>query len=183
MAHRIGMPLSVSGVRQAQRELRRYRDDLQKKCEVFIERLAEKGIAVASQNVGGYGKYIIFSTHTTPQRHGYSGVMMATQTGIITSEWRTADGSIKSADVSPLLMIEFGSGLAGMEHPRAHIFGMGTGTFPGQTHAEDPEGWWYMDVAGEWHHSYGIAPELPVYKAAMEMRRELVATAREVFGA
>ena len=62
-------------------------------------------------------------------------------------------------------MIEFGSGLRA-QNPK-NIPGVGTGTFPGQTHASDPNGWWYMDLEGNWNHSYGITPQMPMYKASI----------------
>ena len=59
---------------------------------------------------------------------------------------------------------------------------MGTGTFPGQTHAEDPEGWWYQTLDGVWHHSKGIAPTMPMAKAQAEIYDQIASVAREVFG-
>lgn len=149
------------------------------KCELLIRRLAEKGIQTAQKQAGEYGKYISFTMQTDQNRDGCSGVMLATNTGIVKSEWQTKEG-IKSADISPLLMVEFGSGLRA-ENPM-NVPGVGTGTFPGQTHAKDPQGWWYLDLNGEWHHSYGIFPRAPMYKAAMEMQDIVVQTAKEVFG-
>ena len=109
--------------------------------------------------------------------------MAATNTGIIKSQWLQKDGSVSEADVSPILMAEFGSGLRAnnakgkqMDPP------MGTGTFPDQTHAEDPNGWWYKDLNEVWHHSYGVTPTMPVWKAYMEMYDLIESTAKEVFG-
>lgn len=180
MSRKIKVTLSPSSFRAAAREVQKYRDGLQAKCQTFVERLAEVGIQTAAQNAGSYGKYITFAVETTPEQNGVKAVMAATNTGIIRSEWRTKDG-VKTADVSPLLMAEFGSGLKA-NNPKAGELGMGTGTFPGQTHAEDPEGWWWMDLDGNWHHSSGVAPTMPMFKAAQEMERNLMKIAREVFG-
>lgn len=180
MSRKIKVTLSPGSFRAAAREVQKYRDGLQAKCQTFVEQLAEIGIQTAAQNTGSYGKYITFSVETTPEQNGVKAVMVATNTGIIRSEWRTKDG-VKSADVSPLLMAEFGSGLKA-NNPKAGELGMGTGTFPGQTHAEDPEGWWWMDLDGKWHHSSGVAPTMPMFKAAQEMERNLMKIAREVFG-
>lgn len=180
MAKRIKATLSQSSLRQAQQEIQRYKQEMLVKCRTVAERLCEAGIRVATENLGGYGKYVTFSTEITPQKSGIKAVLMATNTGLIKSEWRTRDGE-KSADVSPLLMAEFGSGLRA-NNPNASKFGMGTGTFPGQTHAENPEGWWYMDLEGEWHHSYGVTPTMPMYKASKEMMDNVTKIVREVFG-
>lgn len=172
-------------------QLRAYQNSLQSKCEAFVQALAQKGIAAGeialggadedAERHGGYGKYITFSVETNPDRYGVKAVLAATNTGIIKSEWRQADGSVSEADVSPILMAEFGSGLRA-NNERAGEFGMGTGTFPGQTHAEDPTGWWYMDLDDQWHHSYGVTPSMPMANAFRSMFDAIAETAKEVFG-
>ena len=175
------MNLSVASVRKTQKELLKYRNDLQAKCEKLVQALANKGILVAEQNVGEYGKYILFEVQTEPEKLGAKALLIASNTGLIRSEWRTQDG-VREADVSPLLMAEFGSGLRANNSEAADRLGMGTGTFPEQTHAEDPSGWWYMDLSGEWHHSYGIRPSMPMTMALSEIIDQISDTAREVFG-
>ena len=172
--------LSVDGIESLKRQLLDYKQSLNGKCQLFIQRLAQEGITVAQQNVGGFGKYITFSTAITQSSvNGCKGVMLATNTGIITSQWLTQEGE-KSADVSPLLMVEFGSGLRA-KNPK-NVPGVGTGTFPGQTHATNPNGWWYKDLDGVWHHSYGMTPKMPMYMASIEMHKKITKVAREVFG-
>ena len=58
---------------------------------------------------------------------------------------------------------------------------MGVGTFPDQTHAFQDQGWYYMDVSGEWHHSYGVKATMPMYNADIEMILNLRKIAKEVF--
>lgn len=186
MSKKITATLSISSIRAAQKALQEYRDSLAKKCELFVEKLSEFGISTGKTRLASssgteereMAQYVTFSTSLEPTRHGAKAVMIATS-GIIKSEWRTADGT-KSSDVSPMLMVEFGSGLrANNEHGGKH--GMGQGTFPGQTHAFDQEGWWYQSLDGEWHHSYGISPAMPMYHASMEMRENIMRIANEVF--
>lgn len=178
-AMKISVDLSTSGIRKAQRQLRLYQKALLAKCEEFVLKLSAKGISAAKMNISdGYRRYVVFHTETNVIDYGATAIMLATQTGVITSEWRVKGGT-KTADVSPLLMAEFGAGLR--SNSRAEKYGMGTGTFPGQTHAEDPDGWWYMTLDGEWHHSYGITPTMPMYHAYLEMFDKIYETAREVF--
>lgn len=177
----ISISLSSRSVKRAMRELQAYQKELVAKCEIFVQRLAEHGIVVAQNNVGGFGSYISFTIETNKEQYGAKAILAATNTGVIHSEWIQADGSVSEADVSPVLMVEFGSGLLA-NNPRADELGYGTGTFPGQTHAEDPSGWWYMDTDGEWHHSFGIAPDMPMYKAASWMISIIDTVAKEVFG-
>lgn len=179
MSKKIKINLSTSSIQSAIKEIKQYQFDLNKKCELFVKRLAECGIQVAQSRTGSFGKYITFSSKAEGNANGCKAIMIATNTGIIHSEWRTIDG-VKSADVSPLLMCEFGSGLQA-QNPM-NIPGVGTGTFPGQTHAEDPNGWWYMDLDGKWHHSKGITPKMPMYYAAMKMQENVIKIAKETFG-
>lgn len=171
--------LSVSGIRNLQKQLRDYEKELVSKCERLVRELSETGIETAKQNTGSFGHYITFSVKTEPNKDGCTGLMLATETGKIISKWKTKDG-IKTADVSPLLMVEFGSGWRA-ENPM-NVPGVGQGTFPDQTHAFDREGWYWTDINGELHHSYGITPKMPMYKASLEMQKTVVEKAREVFG-
>ena len=178
MPKTITMTLSKSSIQNAIKELRQYQNDLNRKCEEFCRRLAELGIQTAKENTGNFGKYISFTYEVKDRTKGCKAVMVATNTGIIHSEWQTKDG-VKSADVSPILMCEFGSGLK--DEKTKGITGVGTGTFPGQIHAEDPNGWYWMDLDGEWHHSYGVTPKMPMYHASIEMILNIQKIAREVF--
>lgn len=176
---RLKADLSVSSIRQLQQDLEQYNKDLVNRCQEFVRRLAESGIEVAKQNTGNFGHYIVFSVKTEPNDSGCKGVLLATETGKIISQWQTKDG-IKSADVSPLLMVEFGSGWRA-ENPM-DVPGVGQGTFPGQTHAFDKEGWYWTDIDGNLHHSYGITPQTPMYKASLEMQNRIIEVAQDVFG-
>lgn len=170
--------LSVSSLKQLQKELTAYRDSLPEKCKRLVIALSEAGIAVAKQNTGNYGKYITFSTKTEPQKDGCKAIMLASQTGKITSAWKTS-GGIKTADVSPLLMVEFGSGWKA-ENPM-QVPGVGQGTFPEQIHAYDKEGWYWIGLDDKLYHSYGISPKQPMYKASLEIQRIVVEKAKEIF--
>ena len=183
MARTYTLNLSVSSINKLADDFEAYRNGLPDKCRKLVTKLSLLGIRTAQQNVGKFGKYIVFSMGI---RDGFQrgarckGVLVATNNGIIRSEWLQKDGSVSTADVSPLLMVEFGSGLRA-DNTRAREFGMGTGTFPGQTHAEDPGGWWYMDLDGKWHHSRGIEPSRPMFEAAKEMYNAIQRTASDVF--
>ena len=69
------------------------------------------------------------------------------------------------------------------QNPMAGQFKMGLGTYPGQTHAYQEEGWWYTDPeTNESKHSRGNAPYMPMYKADVEILRNINTIAKEVFG-
>ena len=172
--------LSVNGIGKLKRDLLNYKSvTLRDLILKYVTELAKEGVSIGQQNVGGFGKYITFSIQTDVTKDGCRALMLATETGKIISSWQTADG-IKTAEVSPLLMAEFGSGW-GAENPM-NVPGVGQGTFPGQTHAFDKEGWYWMDLDGNWNYSKGIKAKMPMYKASQQIQRIAKSKAREVFG-
>lgn len=185
MSRKITFGLSVSSVRQAQKQLADYKNSLQRRCREFVKRLSEQGIDVAKVNLHSeYKSFIAFTTELDPIEDGYRALMIATNTGLVRRQWRTNNNAtgIETADVSPLMMSEFGSG-AKADNARGAQFGMGTGTFPGQKHANDPGGWYWQDLNYEWHQSDGEEPTMPMYHAYDAMLNAIVRTAKEVFGA
>lgn len=171
--------LSVKGIEKLKKDLLNYKEITLKNLLLeYVTKLAKEGITVGEQNVGGFGKYITFSIQTDVTKDGCRALMLATETGKIISSWQTADG-IKTAEVSPLLMAEFGSGW-GAENPMK-IEGVGQGTFPNQTHAFDKEGWYWIDLDGNLNYSRGITAKMPMYKASQHIQKIALSKAREVF--
>lgn len=179
MKKTININLSESSIQNAIKELQDYKQSILNKSKQLVSELADEGIIVAKSNVGNFGKYITFTKTITESQNGCTAIILATETGQIISQWKTSDG-IKSADVSPLLMAEFGSGFKA-QNPLNNPKG-GQGTFPGQTHAFDKEGWYWIDLNNELHHSYGITPTMPIYKTYKYLEEEIMSKAKEVFG-
>ena len=130
------------------------------------------------------------------QDHVWSGETIGSLTAEI-GENRTFKASSMDTFLvymeSPAAMfVEFGAGVIyGAGHPFAAELGMGPGTFPGQTHAFNPNGWWFKtddpklatktDRYGYyWHHSYGNPPHMPMYHAARAVVRKAPQVAAEV---
>lgn len=180
MAKKISFGLSVSEVQNAIKEIKSYQNDLNRKCEELCRRLTVEGIQIAQSHIGssGFGKCIHLGSEITPQKVGCKAIFYMEDTTKIKSDWQTKDG-VKSAEVSPSLMLEFGSGQKA-QNP-ANIAGVGTGTFPGGKHGNEP-GWYYMDLDGVWHYSTGISPKMPMYYAGKELREKVLIISREVFG-
>lgn len=179
--------LSTKSIDSLIKELKSYKAGLQTKCHEFVVRLAECGISAAYVSVGEeFGKYITFRSVDT----FFNGRAVAIIEGSSPSLWRFwlgEDGRVKSAEINPLLIEEFGSGskasdASGKENAEiAKKLGMGRGSFPDQTHAFQDE-WWWKDLDGEWHSSSGTEPSMPMFKASLEMRVHIKRIAREVFG-
>lgn len=176
---KLSFGLSVKEVQNAIKEIKAYQNDLNRKCEELCRRLTAEGVQIAQVHIGssGFGKYIHLSSEITPQQAGCKAIFYMEDTTKIKSEWQTKE-SVRSAEISPALMLEFGSGLKA-ENP-ANIPGVGTGTFPGGKHSNEP-GWYYMDLEGNWHYSTGVSPKMPMYHAGKELREKVVSIAKEVF--
>ena len=163
-------------LREAIKQIEAYRDDLPRKCQEICRRLAEEGVRVADAAINSVpiGKTITLTTDINPSRMGCKAIMKMTG-----RETRTEDGRI----FYTALAIEFGAGIRynPKANPKSSEFGMGVGTFPGQTHAEDMSGWWYLGNDGEWRHSYGVKASMPIYSASKEIRQKADAIIKEVF--
>ena len=171
--------LSVSEINKLIKDLENYKRQLPKKCEEYVRQLAEVGIEVAQARIGEspLGKYVSLQTKISEEQAGCKAILIAT-------------GEIKKSEgYSPfntLLAIEFGAGIhfnAGNENPKADDLGFGVGTFPGQLHAFQDEGWYYWDdTAKKWRHSYGVKATMPMYNASVEIAQKAKKVAKVVFG-
>ena len=172
--------LSVKGIEQLKKDLLDYKNNtLPNLLKQYVEALAKEGISVGEQNVGGFGKYITFSIQTEVSKDGCKALLLASENGKIISSWKSY-GEIKTAEVSPLLMAEFGSGW-GAENPM-QIPDVGQGTFPGQTHAFDKEGWYWIDEDDNLNYSKGITAKMTMYKASIRIQEIAIKKAKEIFG-
>jgi hypothetical protein len=168
VAKKISMTLSRSSINDAINELKAYKKELINKNEIFVRRLAELGIKVIDMRV--------------QQSLGDSDDAKS-------SVYVDSVGKITSAELhltgSDVLFIEFGAGIyynTPGQHPLEDKFGMGVGTYPGQTHAFD-DYWFYTDEQGNTGQiSYGTQATMPMYSASIEMYQEVTRIAREVFG-
>lgn len=169
--------LSISGIKQLQKDLEKYRDSLTYKCKLLAEKLAKAGIKVAETKIdeSPLGKYVTIKTEITEEKAGCSAILIAT-------------GAVKESEgyapFNTLLAIEFGAGIHYNKtpNPNADKFGMGVGTFPGQIHAFE-DGWYYWDdKEKEWRYTHGVKATMPMYNASTEIQQNIVEAAKKVFG-
>lgn len=179
MSRKIPVQLSVSGLNDLKRQLLQYKDELPMKCEKLVSRLLQSAVAVSQARISEspLGKYVTITTDISADKMGCKGILLA-------------KGAVKEqegyAPFSILLAIEFGAGIHFNPTPNPLIsseFPYGVGTYPGQVHAFQSEGWMYWDEkAQEWRHTYGVKATMPLYNADMEIIQNVVKSAREVFG-
>ena len=146
--------------------------------------MADLGVYAGQTTIGNFGRFVTFSRYTD----GLGVVVVAQEMSVINASWLRGNQQI-DAEVSPLLMAEFGAG------PHAIVWEgvnnntdtlsdgtrIGRGTFPDQTHAFESS-WWYMDLNKQWHQASGVKPTRPMHNAMLEIIAQVNATAREVFG-
>lgn len=155
--------LTVSDLDRLIRDVRGRERWLRERTAVLVQRLAELGAENAR-----------ISFAAAP----YDGVKDCT----VTAEPRGENVWAVKADGETVLFIEFGAGItyANPQHPEAGINGMGVGTYPGQTHAFDPNGWYIPKSAGG-GHTYGNPASMPMYNAVKYLEQNLQQIVQEVF--
>lgn len=174
---KLTMTLDTNSIKNVIDELEKYRLTLEAKSEELVNRLLDEGIKVAYQHVGRYAGYVEF-TKDVQGGQQCVGVLTGKDTQPFISTWKVKGGE-RVAEVSGILMSEFGSGW--LANVIWNVSGVGQGTFPGQTHAFDPQGWYWTDQDGVKHHSKGEQPHYPMYFADMTMLSQIDSIAREVF--
>lgn len=176
---KINVSLTTKGsIEKAIRALEDYKKKIIRKLETFVLRLMDAGIESGIANSGQYKGMIVFQKEIDSNDDGVDGVLIATDGQKVIREWRY-NGGTRVAEVSPMLMAEFGSGW--LSKVLDNVEGVGQGTFPGQTHAFDKDGWWWETPDGEKHHSIGEAPTYPLHSALFTMMFEVDRIAKEVF--
>lgn len=169
--------LSVKGLENLKNELKNYKREIEKNTEILISRLLQSGVAVSQSKISEspLGKYVTVTTNISSDNMGCKGVLLA-------------KGAVKEQDgyapFSILLAIEFGAGVHFNPTPNPIIsseFPYGVGTFPGQTHAYQ-DTWFYWDEnTKEWKPTHGVKATMPMYNADMEIIKNVVKFAKEVF--
>ena len=168
----ITLRLNDASIAAAIKEIKAYAKKVESAGEKIAKELSDRGYAVA---------YGVMSGHV------FSGETLASLEVVKEAPNRY----ILRADSTAILFFEFGAGVRyGGGHPWDDDFGFGPGTYPGNGHWDDPEGWWFPtddprlairhDKDGQgWGHSYGNKPYMPFYKADKQMRADILEVAKE----
>lgn len=168
--------ISLNNLDKLVQLLENYESELDEKAKRFCQELADVGIRTAQSNTGEWNGFIFFEKQDTE-----NGTIIIASDIEVLKVWYT-DKELtneRSYPVHPLLLAEFGSGW--FADNKWDIGGVGQGTMPGQTHANDPNGWYWYDEAGIKHHSKGELPTYPLYRATIEMMLQIQTVARKVF--
>ena len=155
-------------------------DELYVKADMMVRLLADYGIRVAEYSV--YDEFrphidFVYEPLSTSTDYRVDGQLVGRDNSVIHRVWYSRLGAFSGeADVSPILMSEFGAGPYALQGHR--------GTFPNQRNAFKSEWFWY-DVSGKKHSSeedYKMIATQPMYHAFIEMVQKADMVARQVFG-
>lgn len=170
--------LSISSIRNLQRELEKYRDSLVYKCELFAKRLAESGIPVIDKNMAKAAFTVDekgIQSGADPQHYTYVKINTF-------GNYARADLIVEGAE---LLFIEFGAGVyyngatGSSPHPKGGEFGYVIGSY-GKGHGAQKI-WGYYNEGGELVLTHGVEAAMPMHRASLEILENVVKIAREVF--
>ena len=177
MALRIyNVELSSSSINQAIKNLRAYQRDLNKRTRLFLDKLADCGIDVIESVIAQIppdelhdGYILVQDPKKTLKKNQNGGYQMAIK--------------LSGEDV---LFIEFSAGVTfgSANYPLPVGNKYGALTYPGQTHASQPYGWFYTDegTGRTSVHTYGNRAYMPMYHATVAMAMNVWMTAMMTFG-
>lgn len=154
----------TSNVDKVLKQVRQYRDELQNKMRLFLEKLG--GIGVNTANV----------RFSTARYDGDNDV-------IVDFQWLDENKLVVSATGKAVTFIEFGSGIMADFTDYAMQYGYGPGSWSdnealgGKHHWQDLNGWYYEHGK----KTIGNPPARAMYDAGKEMRNRIAEIAREVW--
>ena len=152
------------------KQMRAYQESFTKKVQILIDRLAKEGLQVIQTTME--------SIPDEEKGSYYTEIINNSQGDVIGVAIRLTGDKV--------LFIEFSAGITyGTPkggYPLDSGKQYGVGTYPGQTHAESPYGWWWVDEQGNKHHSYGNRAYMPMYHAEQAIIMQIREVAKDVFG-
>lgn len=159
--------LNEKSIQSAIDELNKYKENLIRKNKIFVDKLAEIGLNVVQ---------VTMESIPDEEKGSYYTETINNSSGDIVGVAIRLTGE-------NVLFIEFSAGITyGTDtYPLPSGEPYGVGTYPGQTHAYDPNGWWYTDKSGQKHHSYGNRAYMPMYHAEEAIVLAVHSVAKEVF--
>lgn len=158
--------LSVKGIEKLKEELINYRDNtLQKKLDLFVERLALEGVIIAKTKIAEKDAVYTGELYNSMNLRRGDAIYNGSQWIVFTDcEWAP--------------YVEFGTGIIGMENPHPNP-SLASWKYDVNEHGE--KGWFYFKD-GEWHWTKGLPSRPFMYETARDLPSTVTRIAREVFG-
>lgn len=167
--------LSISSIRNLQKELEKYKDSLTFKCRELAERLSERGVEIARVQIADldaiFTGELIQSLHSEYKGSTPYGAIFAVVT-----------------DSKHAAFVCFGTGQRGEDKPYPYPLPEGVswdynvGKTIRQNAVTGRYFWFYPGRDGKWHYTEGMPARPFLYLTSMELIREVPKIAKEVFG-
>lgn len=161
----ITVEMNSQSINDAIIELRKMEQEFMRKFDIFVSALTNDSIAIARTHIQtGAGNEREANVYYQVDRSGEITTATIWMTG---RDW---------------VFVEFGAGIYynPADPPHAANYGLGVGTYPGQTHAFD-NGWWYTDGNGLSQYTHGTEGTAPMYHAAENIRNNAIKKALQIF--
>lgn len=157
--------LSISSIKQLQKDLEKYKSDITYKAQLLAEKLAERGVEIARVRVAEYDA-IYTGELLASINYEYGGVIKDGAKWIVYTDCPWAP------------FVEFGTGIVGANspHPNTSIVGW---KYDVNEHGE--KGWFYFKD-GKWHWTKGMPSRPFMFETSMQLMKEITKVAKEVFG-
>lgn len=166
--------LSVSSIRQLQKELEKYKADIIYKCQLLAEKLAERGVEIARVRVAELDA--IFTGELIQSLHSEYGE--STKTGaifyIVTDSQHAAFvefGTLGNIGGKAEYPYPFPDGIEWNYGSGKHIIQLSNGEY----------GWFYKGDDGKVYWSSGMSARPFMYQTSMQLYQEVEKIAKEVF--
>lgn len=155
--------LSEKELSQAIKQVEQYKKDLNKKCQLLVQALTDRGVEIAKINVQSLGAY-----YTGELENSIDGYFSpSTGVGIIYA------GSFYA------VYVEFGTGIQGDRFSHALAGKLGY-VYDINNHGDN--GWIYFNEKdGKYHWTTGMPSRPFMYMTAMELEKKCEEIAKEVF--
>ena len=164
--------LSVSSIRQLQKNLEKYKDGLTYKATLLAERLSERGVEIARVQIADldaiFTGELIQSLHSEYKGSTPYGAIFAVVT-----------------DSEHAAFVCFGTGIVGKESPYPYELpeGVTWDYASGKTIRQLADGryGWLYPRDGKWYFTEGMPSRPFLHNTAMELREIVEKTAKEIF--
>ena len=169
---KIAVRLDPKSVAEAIEELNQYKQDIEKKVTLLMQRLTDLGAEVARVKIVSMGAY-------------YSGELLSGVEGYFSPSLNVGFVRVTSDHVA---FVEFGTGVVGQANPHkngeylskaAWQYATGPKIFTTQ---DGRVGWIYPTDDGGFRFTEGMESRPFMYETALEIQREFPRIAKEVFG-
>ena len=166
--------LSISSIRNLQKELEKYRDNLIYKARLLAEKLSERGVEIARVQIADldaiFTGELIASIHSEYKDSTKYGAIFAVAT-----------------DSKHAAFVCFGTGQRGEDKPYPYPLpeGVSWDYNVGKTIRQNPVTgryfWFYPGQDGKWHYTEGMPSRPFMYLTSMELIKEIPKIAKETF--